>query len=351
MHIRKEFMIMIVTLYQMHCNVGMRSYGEIHSREIGDGMCIRVNGPLSPTREFISEKFNLMFEMRILSPGVDVDYSLCVTDNENSENNVKIESTRDYNKDMAYKNLFTKEKEEEATENPTKEKNKEKEKKASYIEDYHQTLIELFPSLTGSLSIHTSRKDSFIRFLQFEHVSKHKIDILACLFLLAEGVDIPLKVEHSKTGPMLVLKEIIAKSEKENKPEDLNLSKLEIKKESKKRKLKEGKTGSKKDSKEGKDKKNIFSLNMKYKRNKTNANSKKAARSVSQKRAANVINFFIDNKTNPDIREGGEYAEPRTYEEFKTGKFLNNARWLIQYYIFKYLDGEEKIIEFAKTVY
>ncbi|EIJ88495.1 hypothetical protein NEQG_01185, partial [Nematocida parisii ERTm3] len=150
---------------------------------------------------------------------------------------------------------------------------------------------------------------------------------------------------------MLVLKEIIAKSEKENKPEDLNLSKLEIKKESKKRKLKEGKTGSKKDSKEGKDKKNIFSLSMKYKRNKTNANSKKAARSVSQKRAANVINFFIDNKTNPDIREGGEYAEPRTYEEFKTGKFLNNARWLIQYYIFKYLDGEEKIIEFAKTVY
>ncbi|OAG30740.1 hypothetical protein NEIG_00252, partial [Nematocida sp. ERTm5] len=334
MHIRKEFMIMIVTLCQIYCNVGIRSYEEIYGREIGDGMRIKANGPIFPIREFISEKLNLMFAMRFLSPGVDVNYSVSVIDDENNKENVKITATRDRNMDMAYINSFT------------KEKNEEKEKTTTYLEDYHQTVIEMFSSSTGFLSIHTSRNDSFIRFLQFEHVSKHKIDILACLFLLAEGVDIPLKIEGDKINPKLVLKEIVAKPiEQENKTENLNVSKPETKNESKKRKLKEGKTGDRKDGKEGEEEKNIFSLSMKYKRNKKNA------KSVSQKRAIDVINFFINNKTNPDIREGGKYAEPTTYEEFKTGKFLNNARWLIQYYIFKYLDSEEKIIDFAKTVY
>ncbi|KAI5130894.1 hypothetical protein NEPAR04_2240 [Nematocida parisii] len=367
MLIRKELIIIIgiVTLYRICCKVGLSTYEKTHGTEIKDGMYIKSNGSLSPIQEFICEKLNLMYSMRFLSPGTDAHYSLIVIDDEENERNLKIESTRDYNKDVAYIKPSTEEKKEKATEIhlteqkneetaeiPTEKKNEEKKKKTTYFEDYHQTLIEMFPSSTGFLSIYTSRNDSFIKFLHLEHVSKHKIHILACLFLLAEGVDIPLKLEGSKTSPMLVLKEIIVKSEEENKTEDLKESKPEIKKKNKKRKLKESKTESKKENEESGEKKNIFSLSMKYRPDsRKNENSKEKKKAVPQTRAANVINFFIGNKTNPDIREGGEYAEPRTYEEFKTGKFLNNARWLIQYYIFEYLDSEEKIIELAKEVY
>ncbi|EIJ88086.1 hypothetical protein NEQG_01530 [Nematocida parisii ERTm3] len=326
MLIRKEFIIIIgiITLCRICCRVGISTYEDLHNKEIGDGLCIRINGPLSPIRKFICEKLNLMYSMRFLSPGTDAHYSIIVIDDEENEENLKIESTRDYNKDAPYIKSSVEETVETAEATPIEE-NKEKKKRTAYLKDYHQTLIEMFPSSTGFLSIHTSRADSFIKFLQFEHVSKHKNHILAFLFLLAEGVDIPLKVEGSKSSPILVLKEIIAKSKQKNKTEDL---------------------------KECEEEKNIFSLSMKDDLgSRKNENSKGATKAVPQKRAADVINFFIENKMNPDIREGGKYAEPRTYEEFNTGKFLKNARWLIQYYIFEYLDSESSIIELAKAVH
>ncbi|KAI5183908.1 hypothetical protein NEIRO03_1383 [Nematocida sp. AWRm78] len=317
MFIRKEFIIIIVILCKIYCRVGISTYEGLHTTEIEDGLCIRANGSISPIGEFISERLNLMFSIRFLSPGVDVNYSLYVTDNENdddaedTEKNIKIELTRDFDMDVAYRNLSSLVKNEE--------------KETTYLEDYHQTVIRMFPSLTGSLSIHTSRNDSFIRFLEFEHVSKHKIDILACLFLLAEGADIPLNIEGDKINPMLVLKEIIAKpTEQKSKPEIKQNSKEE---------------------------KNKFSISMKGMCSIKKTDNTFQDKNVLQTSAADVINFFIDNKTNPDIREGGKYAEPTTHEEFNTGKFLYNARWLIQYYIFKYLDSEDSIIEFAKTVY
>ncbi|KAI5167095.1 hypothetical protein NEIRO03_1473 [Nematocida sp. AWRm78] len=328
MHAKKEFIIIIGTiiLCKVYCRIGISIYEDLHNQEIGDGLCIKANGSLSPIRKFICEKLNLMYSMRFLSPGTDAHYSIIVIDDEENEGNLKIESTRDCNKDSAYIKPSTEEKKEETAEaTPTEEENKEKKKKPTYLEGYHQTLIEMVPSSTGNLSIHTSRADSFIKFLQLEHVSKHKIHILACLFLLAEGVDIPLKVEGSKSSPILVLEEIVIKSEEKNKTEGLKESKPEIK---------------------------IFSISMKDDiANRKNENGKEATKAVSQKRAADVINFFIENKKNPDIREGGKYAEPKTYEDFKTGKFLNNARWLIQYYIFEYLDSTDSIIELATAVY
>ncbi|KAI5145395.1 hypothetical protein NEPAR04_2439 [Nematocida parisii] len=328
MIIRIGFIIgMFISYNKIYCRVGCNSYISIHNTIIKDEMKIRIEGPVYPVRAFLSEKCDLMHSMRLFSPKVNINYSLYVTINR--EGNMVISFKRNYNMDTPYD-----------TQMPYKEdimgigieEIEEGKKNTTYSVDYHRTLIELFPSSTGDLSIHTSRKDSFIRFLELEHVCKHKIDILACLFLLAEGVDIPLKVEGSKNSLTLVLKEIIAKPKKKNKTENPNEGTSDnfnkIKKEA-----------------------NKFSLSMKDLRSEKKANEKRKKKAVPQERAADVINFFINNKTNPDIREGGKYAEPRTYEEFKTGKFLNNARWLIQYYIFEYLDSEEKIIEFAKTVY
>ncbi|KAI5131725.1 hypothetical protein NEPAR04_2588, partial [Nematocida parisii] len=165
MLIRKEFIIIIgiITLCRICCRVGISTYEDLHNKEIGDGLCIRINGPLSPIRKFICEKLNLMYSMRFLSPGTDAHYSIIVIDDEENEENLKIESTRDYNKDAPYIKSSVEETVETAEATPIEE-NKEKKKRTAYLKDYHQTLIEMFPSSTGFLSIHTSRADSFIKF-------------------------------------------------------------------------------------------------------------------------------------------------------------------------------------------
>ncbi|EIJ88087.1 hypothetical protein NEQG_01531 [Nematocida parisii ERTm3] len=301
MLIRKGLIIGIITLCRMYCRVGLNVYEDLHNKEIGDGLCIRTNGPLFPARTFASEKCDLMHSMRFLSPGMDINYILSTVGT--FPNDLVPSFSRYFNKDKAYKikHLIKKKK-------YKMESLSEEEKDQLYVSDYHQTLVYLFPSTFGDLSIYTNRNNSFMRFIQSKHVLVHRINILASLFLLAEGVDVPLKIEGTRSEKVLVLKKI----------------------------------GTKED---------MFSLSMIDMCNIKQPSGIVKPIEVKQREAVSVINFFIENKTNPDIREGGKYAEPRTHEDFKTGKFLKNARWLIQYYIFEYLGSESSIIELAKAVY
>ncbi|KAI5166430.1 hypothetical protein NEIRO03_0848 [Nematocida sp. AWRm78] len=301
MLIRKRVIIIIIALYRIYCRIGINHYDNLYTEEIGDGLCIRANGPLFPARTFASEKCDLMYSMRFLSQAMDIDYTLSYTGI--LSGGLVPSFSRCFNKDIEYriKTLNIKKKNKIGAFNG-------EEKDQLYISDYHQTIIYLFPSSLGDLSIYTNRNNSFIKFLLSEHVFEHRINILASLFLLAEGVDIPLKTEGTGLEQKLVLKKIGTKE-------------------------------------------NIFSLSVYVMCNISQPSGIIKPTKVKQREAISVINFFIDNKTNPDIREGGKYAEPKTYEEFKTGKFLKNARWLIQYYIFEYLDSENSIIELAKTVY
>ncbi|KAI5167232.1 hypothetical protein NEIRO03_1736 [Nematocida sp. AWRm78] len=291
MFIRQEFITGIIILCRIYCKVGKSSYEPLHNKYINSkGLKIRLGGSLSPLGVEFAEELGLMHSKRFFSSAVDIYYNLNAYSNSNDE--MGLNFNRTFNNDDVYPlEILSK-----SYENPV------------YIRDYHRALVYLFPSSIGGLSIYRNHCNTFITFLLSEHVFKHRINILASLFLLAEGVDIPLKIEGTGLEQVLVLREILTGEEK-------------------------------------------FSLSMCAMcdiehDDKTMKNSK-----VLQERAINVINFFINNKTTPDIREGGRYAEPKTYEEFKTGRFLNNARWLIQYYIFEYLDTKDSIIKLAKTVH
>ncbi|EIJ93957.1 uncharacterized protein NEPG_01529 [Nematocida parisii ERTm1] len=291
MHIRKKIVIGMIILCKIYCKLETSSYVSLHNKNIdGKGLKIRLGGSLSPIGPFFSEKLNLMRAKRYFSSEMDIQYNLNIY----ATNNVweLIDFNRKFNSDTAHsKEILAKH-----CKNPI------------YIRDYHQTIAHLFPSLLSNLSIYTCGKNSFMRFIQSEHVDEHRLNILASLFLLAEGVDIPLTVEGTGSKQMLVLKDIITGEEK------FSLSMLAM-------------------------------CNVKY------ADNTMKDVKLIQRKAVSVIKFFIDNKTNLDIREGGEYAEPKTYEEFKTGKFLCNSRWLIQYYIFEYLESEDSTVELAKIVY
>ncbi|KAI5131728.1 hypothetical protein NEPAR03_2517, partial [Nematocida parisii] len=206
MLIRKGLIIGIITLCRMYCRVGLNVYEDLHNKEIGDGLCIRTNGPLFPARTFASEKCDLMHSMRFLSPGMDINYILSTVGT--FPNDLVPSFSRYFNKDKAYKikHLIKKKK-------YKMESLSEEEKDQLYVSDYHQTLVYLFPSTFGDLSIYTNRNNSFMRFIQSKHVLVHRINILASLFLLAEGVDVPLKIEGTGSEKVLVLKKIGTKED------------------------------------------------------------------------------------------------------------------------------------------
>ncbi|KAI5161983.1 hypothetical protein NEAUS03_1856 [Nematocida ausubeli] len=180
---------------------------------------------------------------------------------------------------------------------------------SAYIKGYHSALIEMFPSQNNILSIFTSVNRVFITFLRSAEVSEHADTILAALLLLSEGVDIPLSIEGGKKTQKLILKNT---------------------------------AGSKMD----------FSLNTRVLCAALNENKEETEEKFFQKEAVEAIQFFVNSRLCPSIqREDGEYAEPTSFESFMQGAFLNNARWLIQCYIFEYIGTPQQICAFAQKVY
>ncbi|KAI5159104.1 hypothetical protein NEAUS03_0017 [Nematocida ausubeli] len=76
----------------------------------------------------------------------------------------------------------------------------------NYKQAYFATLLELFPSIYGYVSIVHEKKDSFHAFINSPEANKHKHKILASLFLLSEGVYVPLTVNKSGNVIELILR-------------------------------------------------------------------------------------------------------------------------------------------------
>ncbi|EIJ92495.1 uncharacterized protein NEPG_02642, partial [Nematocida parisii ERTm1] len=142
-----------------------------------------------------------------------------------------------------------------------------------------------------------------------DEVQPQSMNILAALFLLSEQVDIPIAIEEKKREKKLVLKST------DGITTYINQS-LRI--------FTKDQTKSKTDWKRWC--KNIKSL-------------------------IEFLKKYIDNKgVNPSTMEGLP-TEPTTYEQFMTGEFLNTSQFLIQSYIYEFIDTKEKYIEFVNAVY
>ncbi|EHY64277.1 hypothetical protein NERG_02675 [Nematocida ausubeli] len=176
-----------------------------------------------------------------------------------------------------------------------------------YKRAYFTTLLELFPSMHGYVSMWSDREDSFFSFINSTAAKKYKYKILASLFLLAEGVDVPLAINESENGTVLVLKKV-----DEGEHFRLNVNVLV-------------KTG-----------KNAESLDV-FKR-------------VLQKRAVSVVNFFIENRESKVFTEEKDCSNLFYCKEHRQVEFVNSPAFLIQTYIRNCLESTEKVILFRETV-
>ncbi|EIJ87158.1 hypothetical protein NEQG_02649 [Nematocida parisii ERTm3] len=79
-----------------------------------------------------------------------------------------------------------------------------------------------------------------------------------------------------------------------------------------------------------------------------------AADLVYQKKTEEIVSFFKSIATTNSsycLKVPEEFSMPTTYEEFLKGNFLCNPKFLIQSYLFEYIDSVEMYREFVRVVY
>ncbi|EHY65444.1 hypothetical protein NERG_01890 [Nematocida ausubeli] len=169
-----------------------------------------------------------------------------------------------------------------------------------YTEKYHKHLIELFPSPTGDITIETRGSQSFIQFLRAKTTEKHSLQILAMLLLFSEGVDIPIEVTND-----------VLKVYETNKKNEI-----------------------------------YFTVPMRIPWLEPRTNS---VEMLSQKKVKQLINFFQENATNSEALS--LMMDRCSLEEVATGKFLDSPKFLIQSYIFEFIDSAQRAKEFVQTIH
>ncbi|KAI5159733.1 hypothetical protein NEAUS03_0543 [Nematocida ausubeli] len=280
----------IMMVQSIFARVSMKDIKKVNKIPIGEAKDVFINpeGPLCLLRGYIGNRSGYMYNKRFYSPEIHTDYAL--TKKEISdENEQEYEFKRNPVNDRIYKDLDTKTPE------------------GKYLSTYHAQMIKMFPSVDGNLSIEAARLNALTNFLRADHVKKDTKYILAALLLLSEGVNIKISIDHTEDKKKLVIN---SKTVEEKVFADIKLYMAGI------------------DPAKNEYKEDIF-----------------------QDETAEIVNFYIRCKDKKFLKKGGEFGLPATKEEFESGRFLNNAGFLIQTYIYEFIDTVEAYTSLANAVH
>ncbi|EHY64347.1 hypothetical protein NERG_02614 [Nematocida ausubeli] len=245
-----------------------------------DSSPVKINpeGPLNFLRGYIYPKMECMYNKRFFAPQINTEYNL---EHCRHKGDLKYTYTRNRKIDMAYKALSDSEMD-------------------VYNEQYHNHLIELFPSPTGDISIETRVSRSFIRALRAEKTEKHALQILAMLLLFSEGVDIPIEFTQSALKVYEADKEKGIYFEVPTVIERICAKTGEVEK-------------------------------------------------IKQEKFITIISFFQKNASKHEVLS--IMKDKCTKEEVMSGRFLDSPKFLIQSYIFGFIDTAQRAIEFIQAVH
>ncbi|KAI5149298.1 hypothetical protein NEAUS05_1721 [Nematocida ausubeli] len=282
----------IIGLLLMNCVLGrmnIQDVRDIHYTLIGEKeVIINPDGALNPLRGYITRRNAYMHNKRFYSCEIDTHYLLRLKDIDNPYMQ-EYEFTRTPASDKVYDDL-----------NEDTCTNK-------YLKMYHSQLIKMFPSVDGDISIEAGRPNMLTNFLRAAHVKKDAKYILAAFLLLSEGIDIKISVDKKEEK-----KRLIIKSKRVEGKEFVNVELYLA---------------------------GIDPVTLKYKED------------IYQSEVVKGVNFYLRCRDNPLIKKGGEFSMPATKEEFESGRFLNNAGFLIQTYIYEYIDNIQEYKAFLEAVY
>ncbi|KAI5138243.1 hypothetical protein NEIRO02_2553 [Nematocida sp. AWRm79] len=285
-----RLLLSLVIMQSILAKLAVEDIKTVSETLVGEKQDVVINprGPLNLLRGYIGNRNGCMYNKRFFSSEIDTDYIL-------SKKEISDENEQEYNfkrkpvNDRVHKDMDTKTPE------------------GKYLSMYHAQLIKMFPSADGDLSIEGGRSNALTNFLRADHVKKDTKYILAALLLLSEGVDVKIAVDCKGKKNNLVIK---SKTCKEKVFVDVEMHTAGL------------------DPVTNEHSDNIY-----------------------QSEAAGVVKFYMQCKDNSLLKRGGEFAMPATREEFESGKFLNNAAFLIQTYIYEFIDTAEDYKNFVEAVH
>ncbi|KAI5136163.1 hypothetical protein NEAUS06_1786 [Nematocida ausubeli] len=254
---------------------------------------INPDGPLNPLRGYISKESGYTYNKRLFSPEISTDYK--IQEVKQDEGPLLYHNERNPLGDRAYletlkgNELFI------------------------YLERYHNVLISLFYPYKDSVTAYHNEvpRNCFYNFLKSNSRSSLDLHILANLLLISEGMDSFMEIRTNNDYE----KEIVIEIEDGNfQHVDLNLNKSVPKKK-------------------------LF------------RRAKPVKKIDRYESSIKIIEFFINNRANPIFLSGGKYSDPKTFERFQQGRFLNTPKWLIQAYIYEYIDSIQAMNSFIKIIY
>ncbi|KAI5162769.1 hypothetical protein NEAUS03_2084 [Nematocida ausubeli] len=280
----------LIMLQNILARINVEDIKTVSETLVGEKQDVVINprGPLNLLRGYIGNRSGYMYNKRFYSSEIDTDYELS-KEGISSRDRQEYKFTRTPVNDRVYKDIVT--------QTPG----------SKYLSTYHAQLIKMFPSVDGDLSIEAGRPNALTNFLRADHVKKDTKYILAALLLLSEGVDIKINVDHTGEKKKLVIK---SKTSKEKVFVDVEMHMAGI-----------------------------------------DPVTSRPSDSIYQSEAAEVVNFYIRCRDNPLLKKGGEFAMPSCKKEFERGSFLNNAAFLIQTYIYEFIDTAENYVSFVEAVH
>ncbi|EIJ87439.1 hypothetical protein NEPAR06_0030 [Nematocida parisii] len=177
-----------------------------------------------------------------------------------------------------------------------------------YKKSYLSVMKKIFPySDRDSTNIFNKNPRSFYGFLKNKPTSEYNNSILCWLLILSEGIESPIEIKNNR---------IILKGE--------NHITLEIP-----LKNKPSTCGS----------------------NNLDASTEDSDDDVYYSDVQEIIEFFINNRNNPLVTNGGIYGEPLDPTKFSMADYIFSPRYLIQLYIYEYLTTIDKLEDFIRMLH
>ncbi|EIJ92574.1 uncharacterized protein NEPG_02588 [Nematocida parisii ERTm1] len=253
---------------------------------------INPGGALSPIRGHILHKSGHMHNKRFFSPEIDISYSVKKANNPNYGNVIDYIYTRKPGQDNA--------REEDGGSGETE----------GYLYSYYQQIIHMFPSAMGDLSISSGISNSFSRFIAEHRKTPDVLYVLSALLLLSEGVDVSIKVERVNTtkSEESSMRLVLRKQDADGFYANLDMR--------------------------------LKDINPVYKE-----------RKITQTKTEKTVNFFKSAAHQAALVIPATLAEPATYKQFMSGEFMNTPQFLIQSYIYEFIDSADMYIKFVGAVY
>ncbi|KFG26496.1 uncharacterized protein NESG_00643 [Nematocida ausubeli] len=285
-----KILLNLMMVQSIFSRVSMEEIHNVHKIPVGEKQDLVINpaGPLNLLHGYIIQRNGYIYNQRFFSPRIEAQYLMEKGEiSPTGEQEYKFK--RSPARDKVYKETDSK--------NPVE----------AYLSTYHTQLIKMFPSVDGTLSIESGRSTMITSFLRSKNAKKDAKYILASLLLLSEGVDIKINIDTKAEKKKVVIK---SKTVKDKTIAEIELYMAGI------------------DPITNKQKEDIY-----------------------QNETAEIVNFYIRCRDRQFLKKGTDLGMPSKKEEFESGRFLNNPSFLIQTYIYEFIDKEEDYKEFVEAVH